>query len=47
MGTDESNSNSFGPGNVSQAAGASTNDGPDSVRHGWFCCCSWCLQGVA
>lgn len=43
----KSNGNSYGAStnNGPTAAGSQNNGGPENVRHGWFCYCSWCLQG--
>lgn len=28
------------------SAGPGGNSGPEPVRHGWFCCCIYCLIGT-
>lgn len=46
----ESNLNGAGAcaGNGANGSAGPTggNSGPEPVRHGWFCCCLYCLSGI-
>lgn len=45
MSTSKGNSTYHGMNGNSGASGSGPGTGVVQVRHGEFCCCTWCLQG--